>query len=332
MNFTRMVAVTALATALAVVPGTAEAAACAWKPVPLPMPAGAVQADATAADGVGGYVGTAEFAQSEQHIVRWNGSTTTDYGRVAGTFPNGLTAREVNRGGVIVGNASYVYSSVAFRSAGTTLARLPLPAGSTSSRANAINDRGDAVGWAVLPDRSRKAVLWPADRPDTVVELGGLPTGFVEAVDIDEDGTILVRHYNDQHNATSYKWRDGVATALRAPSGVKSAEATGIAAGRVSGTFVYQDDSRRAGLWDAAATPQVLPQGNRAESVNRGGLVVGVIDAGAVPILWRNAAVETVVRTSESLYLGKVGEDGTVPGHYMRQPNNRHSPVVLRCS
>ncbi|MCP3804916.1 hypothetical protein NLX83_37190 [Allokutzneria sp. A3M-2-11 16] len=331
MNFARMmVAVTAAA--LVAVPGTAEAAACAWKPVPLPMPAGAVQADATAADGVGGHVGTAEFAGSEQHVVRWSGSTITDYGRVPGTFPNGLTAREVNRGGVIVGNASQLYSSVAFRSAGTALARLPLPAGTTSSRANAINDRGDAVGWAVLPDRTRKAVLWPADRPETAVELGGLPTGFVEAVDIDEDGTILVRHSNDQYNSTSYKWRDGVATALRAPAGVKSAEATGIAAGRVSGTFVYQDDSRRAGLWDAAGAPQVLPQGNRAESVNRGGLVVGVIDAGAVPILWRSTTVESVVRTSEPLYLGKVGDDGTIPGHYTRQPNNRHSPVVLRCS
>ncbi|GAA4023767.1 hypothetical protein GCM10022247_55230 [Allokutzneria multivorans] len=332
MTFTRMMVAITATTALFAVPGTAEAGACAWKPTALPLPAGAVQAEASAADGLGGYVGTAEFANNEQHVVRWTGSSITDYGRVPGSFPNGLYARDVNRAGVVVGSATQLVSWVAFRSTGTTLAKLPLPAGAGSSRANAVNERGDAVGWAVLPDRTRRALLWPADRPDTVVVLDGLPTGFVEAVDIDDDGTVLVRSSDDQFNSTSYKWRDGVATALRKPSGAKSTIATGIAAGRVSGTFVYQDDSRRAGLWDAAGTPQALPQGNRAESLNRAGLVVGVIDAGAVPILWRGTTVESVVRTAEQLYLGKAGDDGTVAGYYSHSPNNRHSPVVLRCS
>ncbi|WP_377849457.1 hypothetical protein [Allokutzneria oryzae] len=55
-----------------------------------------------------------------------------------------------------------------------------------------------------------------------------------------------------------------------------------------------------------------------------------MIDAGAVPILWQSTAVDTVVRTSQPLYLGRAGDDGTVPGYFSGQ-GNKHSPVVLRC-
>ncbi|MFB9904621.1 hypothetical protein [Allokutzneria oryzae] len=325
-------AVVAVVAAVVVGPGTAVAAACTWKSAALPLPDGITQGRATASDNEGGYAGVA--MGMPERVVLWKPGKIVDYGRVP-FAPYLVTVADVNRSGTIVGHAMRdVYSAGAFRSVGTRIEALPVPAAAHASRAVAVNDRGDIVGQYVpkLGELSR-AVMWPADRPGQMVELTGLPASESLVVSgIDEDGTVLVEATGNGVS-TSYRWRDGVAMKLVPPVPAQSVFANGISAGRVVGTLVPQGQPNelRAVQWDASGNASLLPEGRAANSVNRDGLVVGdgqSFQIGA--LVWRGGKVEAKLPSSPQLFVGSIGDDGGIPAY--TRLNSKDTPVVYSCS
>ena len=329
-------ALPAVLTAVAAVvvgPGTTAAAeaVCTWKATALPLPAGITQGRATAADNQGGYAGIA--MGTPERVVLWKAGKIVDYGQVP-FAPYLVTVADVNRSGTVVGHGlRTMYTYGPFRSVGTRIEALPVPEGTYSATARAVNDRGDIVGQYVrkLGERGR-AVMWPADRPGQMIELTGLPgTDTMVANDIDEDGTVLVDVVTDNGSPTGYRWRDGVATKLVPPVASKDVSGKAISAGRVVGWISPADQSGlRAVQWDAAGRASLLPEGSVADSVNRDGLVVGdTHTAGVGAMIWRNGKLEAKLPSSPQLFAGRVGDDGGVPAY--TRTDNKDTPLVYRC-
>ncbi|MCP3800295.1 hypothetical protein NLX83_13610 [Allokutzneria sp. A3M-2-11 16] len=323
-------AVLAAVAAVVVGPGTAAAAeaACTWKATALPLPAGMTQGRAIAADNQGGHAGIM-MGSGPERVVLWKPDGVVDYGQVP-FAPYLVTVADVNRSGTVVGHGlRTMYTYGPFRSVGTRIEALPVPEGTYSATAKAVNDRGDIVGQYVrkLGERGR-AVMWPVDRPGQMVELTGLPgTDTMVANDIDEDGTVLVDVVTSNGSPTGYRWRDGVATKLVPPVASKDVSGEAISAGRVVGWISPADGSGlRAVQWDAAGKASLLPDGRSAQSVNRDGLAVG---AGASTVIWRNGKLEAKLPSSPQLFAGKVGDDGGVPVY--TRTNNKDTPLVYRC-
>lgn len=319
----------------------AEVVACTWKSSPLPLPAGVRKARATASDNDGGYAGNLIDGISD--VVLWKNGKVIEYGQVPAWSGYGVFVTDVNRSGVIVGYSAPTMRGgyVAFRSVGTKIEHLPVPAGTYSSTATGVNDRGDIVGHynPAFGERAR-AVLWPADRPGQMVELTGLPTGnWTNAQGVDEDGTVLVVETTSTGSTNSFLWGAGVVTKLVAPVSAVDVNAHAISAGRVVGSITLSGggtDNLRAVEWDAAGNGRVLSDGYTAESVNRHGVVVGLprnFQPGA--LVWRGGTLDARIPEGDAgqMSFGPIGDDGGIPATLsIGDITGTETPMVFRCS
>jgi hypothetical protein len=252
----------------------------------------------------------------------------------------------VTRNGVVVGNttAATGYHEQAFRSVGTALRPLPEPAGALGSWATAVNDNGDAVGYAARTTTTggstqqvNTAVLWPASAPGTVVELTGLPTtGQTAARGIDQDGTVLVEHSSSTSYLaaaeTLYLWRAGTARALATPAGTSAVAGNAISNGRVVGQSTYRDYQGVGALWEQGGTLAQPTASSHLTSVNRTGQSVGWKEGRFLSItysVWQGTA--KVGTFSGNRGIDVSADNGTVGGWTRADPNAPKLPAYFRC-
>lgn len=330
--------------AVAPTAAAAEPAACAWTPAILPLPTGALNGDVVAADGSGGYAGTISYgADSEQggRAALWKNGKVTDYGNLADPeYQNWLSVSGVNDAGTVVGSAYRQDDGfpAAIRSRNGKMERLPELPGGYASTAEGINDRGDIVGAVETEaddDPRWRPVIWPADKPGTVVELTGLPEIPAIAAGIDQDGTVLVS-VDDSYSRVPYLWTDGDARQLPLPEGAYDVIVRGISNGRVIGQVAYESDNEtRSVLWDRDGKPRVVAGGEDVEGINRDGQIVGRTDDPS----WRQFGVWQLTTlgstlsyaTDRGIEVSVSSDDGTIAGRSWKIPGGRDEPTVWTC-
>ncbi|WP_405955616.1 hypothetical protein [Streptomyces phaeochromogenes] len=333
-----------LAGAVAPTAAAADRAVCVWTPAILPLPAGALTGEVVAADGSGGYAGTISYgADSEEggRAVLWKNGEFTDYGNLADPeYQNWVTVVGVNDAGTVAGTAYRQVDGLpsAIRSRNGRMERLPELPGADASMTEGINDHGDIVGaveTTVDGGPHWNPVVWPADKPGTVVELTGLPDAEAVAVGIDQDGTVLVEVDHD-FGRVPYLWKDGEVRKLPLPDGAYDVITRGISNGRVIGQVSYEtgDDSRSV-LWDRDGRPEVVERGEDVSGINSDGRIVGRTDDPS----WREFGVwqgTTLGSTlsyapDHGLELAVSSDDGTVAGRSWKIPEGRDEPTVWSC-
>ncbi|GCD93704.1 hypothetical protein [Embleya hyalina] len=347
-SFTRGVLATALvatmvgATAPAVAAGSATKA-CAWTPAVLPMPAGALAGDVSATDGSGGYAGTISYGANSAQGSRatlWKNGKLTDYGylNVPG-YQKWVEVLGVDKAGTVVANAFRNGGpSSAVRSRDAGLERLPEPPGVSASRATGINDHGDIVGAVDVGTGGAsywRAVIWPADKPGTVVELNGLPDGEGYATGIDQDGTVLVEVDKD-FSRRPYLWKAGRARAARLPAGATDVLTRGISNGRIIGQVTYRSGNGAPSvLWDRDGVPRAVSRAADVTGINRDGRIVGRTDDPDWHEfgVWRSSALEATLSYApdRGLEFAVAGDDGTIAGRSWKIPGGRDEPTVWTC-
>ena len=129
---------------------------------------------------------------------------------------------------------------------------LGVPPGATATTANAINNRGDACGFAVWPDPAtkffvRRACAWIDGE---FIDLGILAPGYSQSIayDINDAREIVGTCFDGPGPFTSpgWIWRDGVMTSLAEllPDGPVSLIATGSGInnrGQITGEGIFDD-------------------------------------------------------------------------------------------
>ncbi|WP_409055687.1 hypothetical protein [Streptomyces sp. SYP-A7185] len=319
-------------------------AACAWTPAGLPLPTGALTGDVEAADGSGGYAGTISYGADSARggrAVLWKNGELTDYGNLADpAYQNWVEVTGVNVTGTVAGNAyrdADGYPS-AIHSRGGKMERLPELPRAESSTAEGINARGDIVGGVevtVNGEPTRRPVIWPADKPGTVVKLTGFAGKRATATGIDQDGTVLVEVDGDD-GRVPYLWKDGRARKLPLPAGAYDVINRGIANGRVIGQVSYDSgDTSRGVLWDRDGLPRVVAGADDVRGINRDGQIVGRTDDPSWHEfgVWQQTTLGHTLRYApdRGLELRASGDDGTIAGGSWTIPGGRNVPTVWTC-
>ena len=151
------------------------------------------------------------------HPVVWQGGTVQ---QIPALYSNGSAhAFAINTQGVIVGSArTSVNLDQAFEEQNgiaTALANLPgggtVVSGYVNSRALAINDSNEIVGFGISSGTTYHATLW---QDGAVTDLGSLSSGNSEALGINNAGTIIGYSVDSSGVDEAVTWQNGVMTTL----------------------------------------------------------------------------------------------------------------------
>jgi uncharacterized membrane protein len=184
----------------------------------------------------------------------------------------GSSAVDINERGEVVGNGSVDGASRAFMWRHGRISVLPPLPGDQNSFANAVNDRGDVVGFS--RDPGFRAVLWRSD--GTMVDLTA-ETGLVVVNDLDNSGRLAGATAPDGMNQIPVVWSRGHVTVLTSTSGTASAindrgEVAGYFFVGQAGSFTW----RRGQLTEIPLLPDMPPAtAMQAQAINNRGQVVG---------------------------------------------------------
>jgi len=250
----------------------ADAAAnCGWSVNTLPLTADADFGEVRGSDGEQTFVGV-----SGDQPVRWRDGRVTVLGAAG-------AAQDVNRRGQAVGSA-FSDGEHALMWRGTRETRLAEPAGFTSSAATAINDAGLIVGYGSGPDGGARGLVWRADTPSQVRDLGP-GAGALFLRDVNEDGVILgVEESSDTFDLHAVAGTlDSGLQRLPGTTPDTTTDATGIA-----GRYAVGSDSAGPLRW-FDGQPQTLPGGGYPLAVNADGLAAGIDLTTFTPVLWTGA-------------------------------------------
>ncbi|RSM39866.1 hypothetical protein DMA12_28895 [Amycolatopsis balhimycina DSM 5908] len=335
----RVAAVVAAAAITATAAPAAEAAGLGhWRAEFLATPEG--YPDATGFvrgnDSHGGYAGNLVLGEASV-FVTWSAGRPAVH-----PLPDGMahfTVADENSAGTVLGSitdAGFRYQVALFGHGGFRV--LPRPADRPLVSAVALNERGDAIARATASDGSDPAVLlWRADDVEHPVVITGMP--YLQAADIDDDGTVLVNSFPG-----SYLWRDGEFRQLTAPPEAAYLYAQAIRNGQVVGNYGTADQLHgEAVRWRSPEQPEILPSSSSGWGINRYGLVVGY---GARPdpfgplgplSVWLNGRALGPLPLPPGFSLGgakAVGDDGTIAGVVSNQDPTMYGgrPVVWRYS
>ncbi|RSN34530.1 hypothetical protein DL990_12815 [Amycolatopsis sp. WAC 01416] len=303
------------------------AATCSYQVTPVAVPPGAERqrVDVVATDGAGNYSGTEIVGSSGAYrLVLWHGDDPETVEPPKGF--DSVAPRSQNRSGTVLVNAV----SVADRKRQIFLYRdgnyepLAIPDGFVDPRGVAINDLGEIVATANPVGGTGSVVIaWLSHAAGPVI-IAPPELPYASAVDIDQDGTIML---GDGYSA--YLWRAGKLTALP-PSPEVPVLSRGISAGRAVGTIL--DAKGPKGVVWTGNIPELLEGGGAAESINRHGLIAGRARAwDGPPVVWqgtRLAAELPLPAGSTSARADLVSDDGTVFGN----ADAGAGPVHWRCA
>jgi probable HAF family extracellular repeat protein len=158
----------------------------------------------------------------------WRDGTFTVLPGPAGLGSGGV-ASDINDHGVIVGTLG----AVPVRWEDGTATALGLPADATAGRAEAVNDRGDVVGYVVRP-RFYDPVIWQEGTAVPLAGAWGLVSGYARG--INNRGEVAVHAFAGP--ITEYGghvWRDGQFLWLDQATSLDDISDRGVAVGRVQG-------------------------------------------------------------------------------------------------
>ncbi|MCE6997231.1 hypothetical protein LZG04_20840 [Saccharothrix sp. S26] len=152
------------------------------------------------------------------------------------------SVRGINEAGVVVGNRD----TLALRWEGSGVTVLSTSGGVTYGP-QALNERGDTVGWTTEFDGTRKAVLWRGGGGP--VDLG-VP-GPSEAVAVNERGDVIGwTRAGDAAEPRAFLWRDGTVTYLRSLGGARSLPTALNDRGTIVGESTTADGTVKAVKWN----------------------------------------------------------------------------------
>ena len=216
------------------------------------------------------------------------------------------------------------------------------------SRANGINDAGDAVGLRLLrtapgaPTLVQRATLWRRGTGE-VIDLGGLgPTVSSEALAVNNRGQAVGTSFSPLGGfAFPVFFAEGRVIQLPLPPRYIGGAATAVnergqAAGWVTG-IAGPTTPTRAVLWDHGGRVDLLevPAAagvSIAQGINDAGDIVGFVSVGGNPngpperedaALWRGGALTVL----PPLSVGPIGGDGPASSASARDVNNRGEAV-----
>lgn len=336
MKITGLLTALVVGSALVLLPQTASAAStagCTWRASALPVPAGASILDVDGTDHSGGWAGTAYFSGDRWHILSWKNGTVTDYGPVAPTTTAFVRVVDENRSGTIIGNSTdgqWGQIKTAFRIRAGVLEQLAVLPGGSQAIAAAINDTGDIVGTNLVQRNGSwgtAVVRWPANQA-APVEMPGLPLHST-AIDLDEDGTLLVGLRNPEtQGQVPHVLRGGVLSALPPLARNQTPYGRAISNGRVTGSVLPKGGQYTGVVWERDLTPHTLPNAGEGLLINRDALVVAShASAGLSHGVWRGSTLEHAFGTfDDHVYTGAISDDGTFAGDL------RGQPTVWRCT
>ncbi|WP_081916098.1 hypothetical protein [Saccharothrix sp. NRRL B-16314] len=156
----------------------------------------------------------------------------------------------INEAGVIVGNRGT--QALLWEGAGVTVLS---PSGQVANGPQAINERGDVVGWSTGFNAVRRATLWPGGGKP--VDLG-VP-GPSEAVAVNERGDVIGWTSADNPDAPrAFLWRDGRITYLGSLGGAHTLPVALNDRGLIVGESTTADGTLKAVKWTLIST---TPQG-----------------------------------------------------------------------
>ncbi|PSL51784.1 putative HAF family extracellular repeat protein [Saccharothrix carnea] len=181
----------------------------------------------------------------DAHAFRCVDTTTCEpLAKVPGSGTYWIEA--INEAGVIVGNQD----TQALRWEGSGVTVLSTDGGVAGNR-QALNERGDVVGWTREFNGDRKAVLWPAGGKP--VDLG-VPSPS-EAVAINERGDVVGWTSADNPDAPrAFLWRNGKVVYLGSLGGAHSLPAALNDRGTIVGESTTADGTLKAVKWNLLTT------------------------------------------------------------------------------
>jgi probable HAF family extracellular repeat protein len=179
-----------------------------------PLPGG-TYGSATAMNESGIVVGYSAYSTGPSRAVYWSDSGPTDLGSLGDSWVACSTAFGINRAGVIVGETcTRFFNSHAARFRGAGVIDDLGTLGGNHSRATAINDRGDIVGFSDLPQGDGvHGFFW---RDGAMIDAGVL-TGhsYSQLNAVNDDGVAVGYSYNpNEWPPTGILYADGRVVAL----------------------------------------------------------------------------------------------------------------------
>ncbi|KGM41434.1 hypothetical protein JY96_18910 [Aquabacterium sp. NJ1] len=189
------------------------------------------------------------------HATVWANGVATDLGTLGGAQSD---ARGINQAGQIVGQAQDAngnWRAVAWNGGQPT--ELVTPNASSSSKANAVNNVGQIVGYEERPSQPYVAhpVIWDQGVASSLDEsVGRIDSYLPRAYGLNDLGQIVgsVKAPNDVDYYRAVLWDHGVSRMLDTPLGADAAEAKDINnAGQIVG-FIYPkaiNAESRAATW-----------------------------------------------------------------------------------
>ncbi len=200
---------------------------------------------AFAINDLGQIVGESRDALYRLRGFLWEDGVMTDLGVLSGTTSR---AFEINNIGQVVGRSDCDPSgNHAYLWQGGVMTDLGTLDGSGASKANDINESGQAVGWAGAPSvPDFRAVLW---EDGVITDLGTLGSTKSEAFEITESGIVVGYSYTAADERHAFLWQDGVMTDLGTLPGASDSRAWNLnESGQVVG-----DSGGRAFMWQGGA-------------------------------------------------------------------------------
>ena len=161
----------------------------------------------------------------------------------------GYSVRAINEAGVVAGGRG----DLALRWDGDAVTVLST-SGAVAAGTQAINERGDVVGWSTEAGTGRRATLWPAG--GKAVDLG-VPAPSL-AVAVNDRGDVIGWTSADDFSAPrAFVWRNGKVTYLGSPRGTHSRPTALNERGVIVGESTAADGTVKAVKWNLiTATPQ----------------------------------------------------------------------------
>jgi probable HAF family extracellular repeat protein len=148
--------------------------------------------------------------------------------------------------------------------------------GGINSRAFAINNMGETVGWSEIRSGQRHAFLY---RAGVMHDLGALAGGRSEASAVNDAGTVVGRSTLLSGDLRAVRWQDGMKKNLGTLGG-RNSVATGINDdGVIVGYSETKSGATHAFVWKNGVMTDIGTLGgseSRANGINAAGRVVGI--------------------------------------------------------